>query len=119
MFDKLAPTPITEKKYRYLMIVAMVWMFTGAWVDSSAHTFLLDEIETFFTPWHALLYTGYGFVVISAVYVKNKMKDYKFDFNKYFKLFNIFSRISNRPSAPPSIFVFGFIFSSLQKKGYM
>ena len=79
MFDKLAPTPITEKKYRYLMIVAMVWMFTGAWVDSSAHTFLLDEIETFFTPWHALLYTGYGFVVISAVYVKNKMKDYKFD----------------------------------------
>ena len=46
MFDKLAPTPITEKKYRYLMIVAMVWMFTGAWVDSSAHTFLLDEIET-------------------------------------------------------------------------
>ena len=58
MFDKLAPTPIMEKKYRYLMIVAMVWMFTGAWVDSSAHTFLLDEIETFFTPWHALLYTG-------------------------------------------------------------
>ena len=43
MFDKLAPTPITEKKYRYLMIVAMVWMFTGAWVDSSAHTFLLDH----------------------------------------------------------------------------
>ena len=52
MFDKLAPTPITEKKYRYLMIVAMVWMFTGAWVDSSAHTFLLDEIET------CLLYTS-------------------------------------------------------------
>ena len=79
MFDKLAPTPITEKKYRYLMIAAMIWMFTGAWVDASAHTFLLDEIETFFTPWHALLYTGYGFVVISAVYVKNKMEDYKFD----------------------------------------
>jgi hypothetical protein len=79
MFDKLAPTPITEKKYRYLMIVAMVWMFTGAWVDASAHSFILDDIETFFTPWHALLYSGYGFVVISAVYVKNKMEDYKLD----------------------------------------
>jgi len=79
MFDKLAPTPITEKKYRYLMICAMVWMFTGAWVDASAHTYIIEDIETFFTPWHALLYSGYGFVVISAVYVKNKMKDYKFD----------------------------------------
>ncbi len=79
MFNKLAPTPITEKKYRYLMICAMVWMFTGAWVDASAHTYIIEDIETFFTPWHALLYSGYGFVVISAVYVKNKMKDYKFD----------------------------------------
>ena len=41
MFDKLAPTPITEKKYRYLMICAMVWMFTGAWVDASAHTYII------------------------------------------------------------------------------
>ena len=56
MFDKLAPTPITEKKYRYLMICAMVWMFTGAWVDASAHTYIIEDIETFFTPWHALLY---------------------------------------------------------------
>ena len=78
MFDKLAPTPIT-KKYRYLMIVAMVWMFTGAWVDSSAHTFLLDEIETFFYTMACLALYRLWFCCYLSCLCKNKMKDYKFD----------------------------------------
>jgi hypothetical protein len=57
----------------------MLWFFIGAWIDSSAHTYLLDDIETFFTPWHAVLYSGYAFSVLVAIYVKNKIKDYKFD----------------------------------------
>jgi hypothetical protein len=57
----------------------MLWFFIGAWIDSSAHTYLIDDIETFFTPWHAVLYSGYAFSVLVAIYVKNKIKDYKFD----------------------------------------
>ena len=79
MFNKLSPVTITNRKDRNLFIVAMLWFFIGAWIDSSAHTYLLDEVETFFTPWHAILYSGYAFSVLVAVYVKNKIKDYKFD----------------------------------------
>ena len=39
----------------------------------------MDDIETFFTPWHAVLYTGYAFSVFVAMYAKNKIRDYKFD----------------------------------------
>ena len=42
MFDKLAPTPITNTKHRTILVVAMVWFFVGVWIDSSAHTYLLD-----------------------------------------------------------------------------
>jgi len=79
MFNKLSPVTITNRKDRNLFIVAMLWFFIGAWIDSSAHTYLLDDIETFFTPWHAVLYSGYAFSVLVALYVKNKIKDYKFD----------------------------------------
>ena len=79
MFNKLSPVVITNQKDRNLFIVAMLWFFIGAWVDSSAHTYLIDDIETFFTPWHAVLYSGYAFSVLVAIYVKNKIKDYKFD----------------------------------------
>ena len=79
MFNKLSPVAITNRKDRNLFIVAMLWFFIGAWIDSSAHTYLLDDIETFFTPWHAVLYSGYAFSVLVAMYVKNKIKDYKFD----------------------------------------
>ena len=79
MFNKLAPLPITEPKYRRLMIFAMLWMFIGAWVDASAHRYIIDELESFFTPWHGILYSGFGVVVLSALYVKNKMRDFNFD----------------------------------------
>ena len=79
MFNKLSPVVITDEKDRKLFIVAMLWFFIGAWIDSSAHTYLIDDIETFFTPWHGVLYSGYAFSVLVAMYVKNKMKDYKFD----------------------------------------
>ena len=79
MFNKLSPVVVTDEKDRKLFIIAMLWFFIGAWIDSSAHTYLLDGIETFFTPWHGVLYSGYAFSVLVAMYVKNKMKDYKFD----------------------------------------
>ena len=79
MFNKLSPVAITDERDRNLFIIAMLWFFIGAWIDSSAHTYLIDEIETFFTPWHAVLYSGYAFSVLITMYIKNKIKDYKFD----------------------------------------
>ena len=79
MFNKLSPTSITNQTHRRLLIFSMIWFFSGAWIDSSAHTYLIDDIETFFTPWHGVLYSGYAFSVLVVMYIKNKMKDYKFD----------------------------------------
>ena len=77
MFNKLSPTPITNQTHRRLLIFSMIWFFSGAWIDS--HTYLIDDIETFFTPWHGVLYSGYAFSVLVAMFIKNTMKDYKFD----------------------------------------
>ena len=79
MFNKLSPTSITNQTHRRLLIFSMIWFFSGAWIDSSAHTYLIDDIETFFTPWHGVLYSVYAFSVLVVIYIKNKMKDYKFD----------------------------------------
>ena len=46
MFNKLSPVTITNQKHRNLFIVAMLWFFIGAWIDASAHTYLLDDIES-------------------------------------------------------------------------
>lgn len=35
------------------------WLTIGAFVDAWAHN-NLDRLETFFTPWHALLYSGFA-----------------------------------------------------------
>ena len=79
MFNKLSPTPITNQTHRRVLIFTMIWFFSGAWIDSSAHIYLIDDIETFFTPWHGVLYSGYIFSVLVVMYIKNTMKDYKFD----------------------------------------
>ena len=79
MFDKFAPVPITNPAHRSLLIFSMTWFLIGTWIDSSAHIYLSQEIESFFTPWHAVLYSGYAFSVVSAAYVKNSIKDYRVD----------------------------------------
>ena len=79
MFDKLAPLPIHNKTYRRLMVIGMIWFLGGAWLDASGHMYLDESLESFFTPWHAMLYSGYLFVLVFYLYVKNQMQDYRFD----------------------------------------
>tara|TARA_B100000700_G_scaffold2346_1_gene2847 strand:+ start:141 stop:1154 length:1014 start_codon:yes stop_codon:yes gene_type:complete len=79
MFNKLAPLPVENKFYRRAMIVGMFWFLGGAWLDASAHTYIDSALETFFTPWHAMLYSGYMFVFVFYIYTKHKARDYKFD----------------------------------------
>jgi hypothetical protein len=40
-------------------LAAGVWLLTGTYVDGWAHNNLRD-VETFFTPWHAVLYSGFA-----------------------------------------------------------
>ncbi|NUP73336.1 MAG: hypothetical protein HOQ07_01580 [Sinomonas sp.] len=50
------PTSVTED---LITLAAGVWLLTGTYVDGWAHNNLPD-LETFFTPWHAILYSGFA-----------------------------------------------------------
>ncbi|NUP59626.1 MAG: hypothetical protein HOQ06_09145, partial [Pseudarthrobacter sp.] len=41
-----------------ITLAAGIWLLTGTYVDGWAHNNLRD-LETFFTPWHAVLYSGF------------------------------------------------------------
>ncbi len=47
------PTTVVED------VITGVWLLTGTYVDGWAHNNLRD-LETFFTPWHAILYSGFA-----------------------------------------------------------
>src|SRR5437867_12449074 len=42
-----------------LTVLFGAWLMVGLFVDGWAHS-NLAELETFFTPWHALFYSGFG-----------------------------------------------------------
>lgn len=54
------PTSSIAASRRDDLITALLgsWLTIGGFVDGFAHR-NLDTPETFFTPWHAILYTGY------------------------------------------------------------
>ncbi|WP_433049005.1 hypothetical protein [Dactylosporangium sp. CS-033363] len=48
------------------MALASVWLAGGLFMDGWAHTHV-PSLETFFTPWHGVLYSGYAALAISLV----------------------------------------------------
>ncbi len=59
------------------MILLCVWFQFGVFLDGWAHL-RFSELETFFTPWHAILYSGFLAVTVLAIatLVRNKTKGY-------------------------------------------
>jgi hypothetical protein len=51
--------PRASRATDVVMLVLATWLVGGAFVDAWAHA-NLAELETFFTPWHAVLYSGYA-----------------------------------------------------------
>jgi len=49
---------IGTKGHLFTMLFGL-WLIIGVFVDGWAHTNLDSSLETFFTPWHGILYTGY------------------------------------------------------------
>jgi hypothetical protein len=48
-----------------ITIVLGLWLIAGVFIDGFAHNNLRGTIESFFTPWHAILYAGF---TISALW---------------------------------------------------
>ncbi len=45
------------RRFEWVVVGLSTWLMAGAYLDSWAHRHLA-RLETFFTPWHALLYSG-------------------------------------------------------------
>jgi hypothetical protein len=51
------------RRFEWIVIVLCTWLMAGAYLDSWAHRHL-KGLETFFTPWHAVLYSGMFAILI-------------------------------------------------------
>ena len=49
--------PPDSRVFDFLSIATSVWFVAGIILDNWAHNHF-SSIETFFTPWHAVLYSG-------------------------------------------------------------
>lgn|SRR5574341_1618217 len=54
----LTDYPASSARFDWLMGLLSAWLIAGLYLDGWAHGTFRDEIETFFTPWHAVLYSG-------------------------------------------------------------
>ncbi len=59
------PIPVNNTRTRVpwsadlITVVLGLWLIGGVFADGFAHNNLRDTLESFFTPWHAILYSGF------------------------------------------------------------
>lgn len=58
--EKVARYPAGGRRFDLIVSVLSLWIIAGLYLDGSAHHHIPDLIETFFTPWHAVLYSGFA-----------------------------------------------------------
>ncbi|HEV2579895.1 MAG TPA: WD40 repeat domain-containing protein [Ktedonobacteraceae bacterium] len=67
-------------KFDWIFLLLSGWLVTGVYVDGWAHNHF-NIIDTFFTPWHALLYSGFlavtSFLVVALL--RNHRKGYAWE----------------------------------------
>ncbi len=59
-------SPLSSVRFDWLMALVSIWWMGGLFVDAWAHS-NVPQLETFFTPWHAVLYSG--FLAVAATLV--------------------------------------------------
>jgi hypothetical protein len=61
--------------FDWLMAACGAWLIGGLYLDGWAHIHM-PALETFFTPWHAVLYSGYlaGAAVLVVTFVRNRRR---------------------------------------------
>jgi hypothetical protein len=73
----LAKQPVSSPGYDWTVVALSFWFLGGLVLDGWAHNHIA-ELESFFTPWHAVFYSGFlaiaGFLM--ATLVRNHAKGY-------------------------------------------
>ncbi|WP_432976365.1 hypothetical protein [Dactylosporangium sp. CA-233914] len=58
--------PVSSDRRDLFVALATVWLAGGLFLDGWAHSHV-PQLETFFTPWHGVLYSGYAALAIALV----------------------------------------------------
>lgn len=58
--------PPGNVRFDWIMVLVTIWGMGGLFLDGWAHS-NVPQLETFFTPWHAVLYSGYLAVAATLV----------------------------------------------------
>src|SRR5688572_19740102 len=71
--------PASSLRFDLASVILSLWFMTGLFLDGWAHNHIA-ELETFFTPWHGVLYTGYFAVagLMTITQLRNVTKGYSF-----------------------------------------
>ncbi len=51
--------PVTDARTDLITMLLGTWLMIGIFLDGYAHTNSIDELESFFTPWHGVFYSGF------------------------------------------------------------
>ncbi|TME87360.1 MAG: hypothetical protein E6I44_10150 [Chloroflexi bacterium] len=67
----------SDARFDWIMLAGAVWLVAGVAIDGWAHNTIRPLIDTFFTPWHAILYSGYlaTSAVLAVTVARNRTPD--------------------------------------------
>lgn len=70
-------TLVATSRFEWIVVVLCTWLLAGAYLDSWAHRHLA-RLETFFTPWHAVLYSGMFAILafLAIIALRNRERGY-------------------------------------------
>src|SRR5919108_1454852 len=65
-------------RFEWLVVLSSLWLFTGLYLDGWAHNNIPEQIDSFFTPWHMVLYSGYAVsaAILGVMYILNLRRGY-------------------------------------------
>jgi len=75
---RLAARPPADSALDWLMTLAAVWTMSGLFIDGHHHLF--ESVESFFNPWHVLMYSGGVFAIVVLLWTiwKNRRLGFPF-----------------------------------------
>ncbi len=56
--ERDAARPLATLRFDWAIVAASAWFLGGLYLDGWAHN-TIPSLETFFTPWHGVLYSGF------------------------------------------------------------
>ena len=62
------PRPQVARRAHMVTMLLGLWTMFGVFLDGWAHSTIIDTLEGFFTPWHAVLYSGFTAVAVWVSY---------------------------------------------------